>query len=103
MSGCHFGRHEMPPNRAVFSAFPPTSQPKTRRGTVGMFKTEDTVEKPTILSEGYAGRSYGREELDRRYQAIGISAVAAAVRYQGGAKPAAVVRDDDQARTDPAA
>ena len=61
------------------------------------------MEKPTILSEGYPGRAYGREELDRRYQAIGISAVAAAVRYQGGAKPATVARDDDQATTDPAA
>jgi hypothetical protein len=68
-----------------------------------MFKTEDTVEKPTILSEGYARRSYGREELDQRYRAIGISAVAAAVRYQAGAKAATGARNDDQARTDPAA
>jgi hypothetical protein len=103
MSSRHFGRHEMPPNGAVFSPFPPMSQPKNASGNGGTFKTEDTVEKSTILSEGYAGRSYGREELDRRYRAIGISAVAAAVRYQGGAKPPAVVRNDDQARTDPAA
>jgi hypothetical protein len=93
----------MPPNRAFFSPFPPALQPKTRRGTVGTFKTEDTVEKRTILSEGYAGRAQDREGLDRRYQAIGIAAVAAAVRYQGDAKPAAVVRDDDQARTGAAA
>jgi hypothetical protein len=103
MSTCHFGRHEMPPNRAVFSPFPPTLQPRLRPVTDGTFTTEDTVQKRTILSEGYAGRADGREELGRRYQAIGISAVAAAVRYQGGAKPAAAVRDDDQARTDPAA
>jgi hypothetical protein len=93
----------MPPNGALFSAFPPTSRPKTRRGTVGTFKTEETVEKPTILSEGYAGRSYGREELDRRYRAIGISAVAAAVRYQGDAKAATGARNDEQATTDSAA
>ena len=69
----------------------------------GTFKTEDTVEKRTFLSEGYAGRANGREALDRRYGEIGISAVAAAVRYQGGAKAAAGARDDDQARAESAA
>jgi hypothetical protein len=64
------------------------------------FKTEDKVEKYTILSEGYAGRAHGREELDRRYQKIGISAVAAAMRYQGEAKSVAGVRNVDQATTD---
>jgi hypothetical protein len=57
--------------------------------------TEDTVEKRTFLSEGYAERTSGRERLDRRYGAIGISAVAAAVRYQGESKADAGARDDD--------
>jgi hypothetical protein len=60
-------------------------------------ETEDTVEKRTFLSEGYADR--GRERLDRRYGEIGISAVAAAVRYQGDTKAPAsthdVAHDDD--------
>jgi len=51
------------------------------------------VEKRTFLSEGYADR--GRERLDRRYGEIGISAVAAAVRYQGDSKAAASDRSDD--------
>jgi hypothetical protein len=61
------------------------------------------VQKRTILSEGYDGQEYGREELDRRYREIGISAVAAAVRYQGDARTVSGDRDDDQARTDSAA
>jgi hypothetical protein len=61
----------------------------------GDFRTEDTVEKRTFLSEGYADRASGRERLDRRYGAIGISAVAAAVRYQGESKAEAGARDDD--------
>lgn len=69
----------------------------------GTFKTEDTVEKRTFLSEGYAGRQNGREALDRRYGAIGISAVAAAVRYQGGAKAETGTRDVEQASADSAA
>ena len=52
------------------------------------------MEKRTFLSEGYADRAGGRERLDRRYGEIGISAVAAAVRYQGEAKAAAATRDD---------
>jgi hypothetical protein len=62
----------------------------------GTFKTEDTVEKRTFLSEAYADRASGRERLDRRYGEIGISAVAAAVRYQGATKTAAGTRDDEQ-------
>jgi hypothetical protein len=62
---------------------------------VGTFKTEDTVEKHTFLSEAYADRASGRERLDRRYGEIGISAVAAAVRYQGETKAAVAARDDD--------
>ena len=58
---------------------------------------EDTVEKVTFLSDGYADHAKDREELDRRYHKIGISAVAAAVRYQGEARTAAPARDDDQA------
>ncbi len=64
---------------------------------------EDTVEKTTFLSEGYADWTKVREELTRRYREIGISAVAAAVRYQGEARTAAPVRDEDQVRTDSAA
>jgi hypothetical protein len=72
-------------------------------GTINM---EDTVEKATFLSEGYADWAKVREELDQRYRKIGISAVAAAVRYQGEARtaaPARDVRDEDQVRTDSAA
>ena len=58
-------------------------------------ETEDTVKKRTFLSEGYAERASGRERLDRRYGEIGISAVAAAVRYQGEVKAAGNARDDD--------
>ena len=52
--------------------------------------------KRTILSDGYAARAQGREELDRRYGEIGISAVVAALRYQGARKTTADARDDDQ-------
>ena len=55
---------------------------------------EDTVEKRTFLSEGYADRANGRERLDHRYGEIGISAVAAAVRYQGDTPARAGVGDD---------
>jgi len=58
-------------------------------------RTEDMVEKRTFLSESYADRASGRERLDRRYGAIGISAVAAAVRYQGESKAEAGTGDDD--------
>jgi hypothetical protein len=57
--------------------------------------TEDTVKKRTFLSEGYADRASERERLDRRYGAIGISAVAAAMRYQGEVKPAGDAGDGD--------
>jgi hypothetical protein len=61
----------------------------------GTFKTEDTMKKRTFLSEGYEDRTSGRERLDRRYGEIGISAVAAAMRYQGATKAAAGAHDDD--------
>jgi hypothetical protein len=64
---------------------------------------EDTVEKTTFLSDGYADWTKVREELTRRYRAIGISAVAAAVRYQGETRTAAPTRDENQVRTDSAA
>ncbi len=70
---------------------------------MGDTSTEDTVEKRTFLSEGYAQRASGREQLDRRYGEIGISAVAAAVRYQGGAKAQPDGRDDDQVSANSAA
>jgi hypothetical protein len=72
------------------------SQSRLRAGMVGDLRTEDTVEKRTFLSESYADRASGRERLDRRYGAIGISAVAAAVRYQGAAKTEAGAGDDEQ-------
>jgi hypothetical protein len=61
------------------------------------------VKQRTFLSEGYAARAQDREDLDRRYGEIGISAVAAAVRYQDRAKAAAGDRDDDQVGTKSAA
>jgi hypothetical protein len=61
------------------------------------------VDKVTILSEGYATHAQDREPLDRRYHEIGISAVAAAVRYQGDTKTPARRRDDDQVRAGTAA
>ena len=54
------------------------------------------------VSGGYESRGSARGargDLDRRYQKIGISAVAAAVRYQGEAKLAANNRDSKQATT----
>jgi len=59
------------------------------------------VEKYASLLEvsgGYESRGGVRGDLDRRYQKIGISAVAAAVRYQGEAK-SANHRDSKQAAT----
>jgi hypothetical protein len=66
-------------------------------------RTEDTVEKRTFLSEGYADRASRRERPDRRWGEIGISAVAAAVRYQGESKADAGARDDDQVSANTAA
>jgi hypothetical protein len=51
------------------------------------------------VSGGYERRGGARGDLDRRYQKIGISAVAAAVRYQGETKLAANNRDSKQAAT----
>jgi hypothetical protein len=90
----------MPLNRAFFSPFPPMSGLKLRSGTTGQ-STEETVEKYASLLEvsgGYESRGGARGDLDRRYQKIGISAVAAAVRYQGDARPANN-RDSKQATT----
>ena len=82
----------MPPNRAIFCPFPPISQTTLRLN--GTFETEETVKQRTFLSEGYANRANEREELDRRYNKIGISAVAAAMRYQGDTKSAEPRNDD---------
>ncbi len=90
----------MPPNRAFFSPLPPISQPRLRLN--GTFETEETVEKRTFLSEGYASRPNEHEALDRRYHKIGISAVAAAVRYQGNTK-IAEPRNDDRFEAESAA
>ncbi len=59
--------------------------------------------KVTILSDGHADRAKTREQLDRRYGEIGISAVAAAVRYQGEQKTPAPERAQDQDGADRAA
>ena len=69
----------------------------------GTLRMEDTVEKRTFLSEGYAERASGHERLDRRYGEIGISAVAAAVRYQGESTTRVGAHDDDQASAKSAA
>jgi len=61
------------------------------------------VEKRTFLSEGYVGRAKEREELDRRYNKIGIPAVAAAVRYQGNTKITEPRNDDDRFEAESAA
>ena len=65
------------------------------------------MEKHTFLSEGYASGAKEREALDRRYRKIGISAVAAAVRYQDKGKSlgksAVSARNDDQVETESAA
>ena len=89
----------MPPNRAFFSPFPPMSRPRLRAN--GTFKTEEKVEKNTFLSESYANRAKDREALHWRYHKIGISAVAAAVRYQGNATTEQV-RNDDRIETESA-
>jgi hypothetical protein len=60
------------------------------------------VEKYASLLEvsgAYESRGGARGDLDGRYQKIGISAVAAAVRYQGEAKLAANNRDSKRATT----
>jgi hypothetical protein len=48
-------------------------------------------------------RGKPHEALDRRYGEIGISAVAAAMRYQGDLKTDAPEREDDQDRANRAA
>ncbi|HLH87642.1 MAG TPA: hypothetical protein VKX28_04215 [Xanthobacteraceae bacterium] len=60
------------------------------------------MRKRTFLAEGYISPAKEREELDRRYHKIGISAVAAAVRYQGETKNTQT-RDEDQLETESAA
>lgn len=57
--------------------------------------TKNTAESPREIPTAE------RANLDRQYRKIGISAVAAALRYQGGAKnpayaPAVASRQDDE-------
>ncbi len=92
----------MPPNRTVFCPFLPTSRPRLRRSG-RTFRTEETVEKATIRPEVSADRAKPREALDRRYGKIGISAVAATVRYQGDARTAPPAQDEDRDAADKAA
>jgi hypothetical protein len=54
------------------------------------------MQKRTFLSEGYARPANEREELDRRYSKIGISAVAAAVCCKGETKNAEHRNEDDR-------
>jgi hypothetical protein len=63
---------------------------------------EEAVQRNVSLleiSDGYERRTSPRGDLDQRYHKIGISAVAAAVRYQGETKPAATIRTGEQATT----
>jgi hypothetical protein len=55
---------------------------------------EGELEKFEVFAGGYEGRSDGRVNLGERYGEIGISAVAAAVRYQGETRNAAYARED---------
>jgi len=58
-------------------------------------KKEETVDEGKKRSEGQANRGNPREALDRRYGEIGISAVAAAMLYQGDLKSAAPKQQGD--------
>ena len=64
---------------------------------------EGRVEKLKVFAGGYEGRSKARVDLGERYGEIGISAVAAAVRYQGPTKNAAYARDDGRSAAEQAA
>jgi len=65
---------------------------------------EDKVDQGSKRSEGQANRGKPREALDRQYGEIGISAVAAAMRYQGDHKSAAPKQQgDNQDEADQAA
>jgi hypothetical protein len=57
-------------------------------------RRREEVEKFGVFAGGYQGRSDGRVNLGEQYGEIGISAVAAAVRYQGPTRNAAYARDD---------
>lgn len=52
------------------------------------------MQRKTILSDAYSWTALAREALDERYGAIGISAVAAAVRYLGEPKAPERTHDD---------
>src|SRR5712691_8185575 len=94
-------RAEMPRNRAFSCAFPPRSGARfVVAGTAR--KRRDKVDKSEVFSGGYEGRAESRVDLGERYRRIGISAVAAAVRYQGEARNAAYARNDSQGETEPA-
>ena len=64
---------------------------------------EGRVEKSEVFSGGYEGRRKPRVDLDQRYGEIGISAVAAAVRYHGTAKQAAGTCQDGEGAAEQAA
>ena len=53
------------------------------------------MDKGSQRSEGQANRGKPREALDRQYGEIGISAVAAAMRYQGDHTSAAQKQQGD--------
>lgn len=88
----------MPRNRAISCAFLPRSWRSLRPG--GHNKEEGKVPKSGVLSGGYEGRRKARIDLGQRYGEIGISAVAAAVRYQGEPQQTAETPDDEQGRTE---
>ena len=61
------------------------------------------MKKFGIFSGGYEGRRNAGIDLDQRYGEIGISAVAAAVRFQSPAKDATDARKDDRDENERAA
>lgn len=91
----------MPCNRAFSCAFPPRSGERFGFGG-DIAETEGSVEKSEVFSGGYEGRANSRIDLGERYGQIGISAVAAAVRYQGEASNAAYARNDKHDATEQA-
>ncbi len=78
--------HELPPNSAALVAYKLITTDKGRERVSTMQdlaaeKAKDSGQKTTELT-----RSRENTALDQCYRQIGISAVAAAVRYQGDAK-----------------
>jgi len=90
---------DSPPISAALNAYDLSSLTRTGNG-VPMKDATAEMAKKTNQNKRKAGKPLAENiALHRRYGQIGISAVAAAVRYQGGAKnpayaPVAVSRQD---------